>query len=53
MNDYALERILHELDNWTSHLEYYMTAWGGDPDRHNVVICEQKIAELNAALMEL
>ena len=51
-SDYAVERILHELDNWTAHLEYYMTAWGGEPDFKNVAICETKIAELNQALME-
>jgi len=53
MNDYAIERILHELDGWTCHLEYYMTAFGGAPDSKNVAICEQKIAELNTVLMEL
>jgi len=51
--EYAVERILHELDNWQSHLEYYMTAWGGEPDPKNVAICEAKIAELNIALMEV
>lgn len=51
--DYAVERILHELENWTFHLEYYQTAWGGEPDSKNVAVCEAKIAELNAALMEV
>jgi len=50
--NYAIERILHELDNWTAHLEYYQTAFGGEPDSKNVAICESKIAELNEALME-
>ena len=53
MNEYALDRIAHELDNWYSHLDYYLTAWGGDPDPVNVAICEQKIAELNSAHQEL
>lgn len=50
---YAEAHILSELDNCQSHLEYYMTAWGGEPDEKAVAIFEAKIAELNLALEEL
>ena len=52
-SQYAQDRINHELDNWQSHLEYYLTAWDGEPDPVNVAICEQKIAELNSAYQAL
>jgi len=50
---YAESHILSELDNCQSHLEYFMTAWGGEPDSENVAVFEAKIAELNLALEEL
>lgn len=50
--NYATDRILHELDNWTAHLEYFSTAWGGSPDPEGVALCEAKIAELNEALSD-
>jgi hypothetical protein len=49
-NEYIIERINNELDGWYSNLDYYTTAWGGDPV--NVAICEAKIAQLNEALEE-
>lgn len=52
MTDREIEIISHELDNWYSHLEYFSTAWGGEPDLKNVAICETKIAELNKRLLE-
>jgi hypothetical protein len=54
---YAQERIAkyiaYEIDGWYSNLDFYLTAFGGDPDSHNVAICKSKIAELEYALEEL
>ena len=50
---YAQERIANEIDGWYSNLDFYLTAFGGDPDSHNVAICQSKIAELEYALEEL
>jgi hypothetical protein len=47
---YALDRIANELDGWYAHLDYYSTAFGGDPDSYHVAICESKIAELEYEL---
>jgi hypothetical protein len=50
---YAAEKIANEIDGWYSHLDHYLTAWGGQPDREMVDLCNQKIAELNQSLAEL
>jgi hypothetical protein len=52
-NRYAQDRIANEIDGWYSNLDFYLTAFGGDPDSHNVAICQSKIAELEYALEEL
>ena len=52
-NRYAQDRIANEIDGWYSNLDFYLTAFGGDPDSHNVAICQSKIAELEYALKEL
>ena len=52
-NRYAQDRIANDIDGWYSNLDYYLTAFGGDPDSHNVAICQSKIAELEYALEEL
>jgi len=50
---YAQDRIENELDGWYSNLDFYLTAFGGNPDSRNVEICNSKIAELQSALEEL
>ena len=50
---YAQDRIANELDGWYSNLDFYLTAFGGDPDSRNVEICESKIAELTRLEREL
>ena len=52
-NRYAQDRIANEIDGWYSNLDFYLTAFGGDPDSHNVAICKSKIAELEYALEEM
>ena len=52
-NRYAQDRIANEIDGWYSNLDFYLTAFGGDPDSYHVAICESKIAELESALKEL
>mgnify|MGYP003150692049 FL=1 len=43
---YAQDRIANELDGWYSNLDFYLTAFGGDPDSRNVAICQSEIAKL-------
>tara|TARA_R110000796_G_scaffold85943_1_gene186149 strand:+ start:2845 stop:3069 length:225 start_codon:yes stop_codon:yes gene_type:complete len=52
-NRYAQDRIANEIDGWYSNLDFYLTAFGGDPDSHNVAICQSKIEELEYALEQV
>jgi len=51
--EYAAAKITNEIDGWYLQLDYYLTAWGGEPDTKMVNLCNEKIAELNEALNEL
>jgi hypothetical protein len=47
------DRVSCELDACYSHLEYFETAFGGDPDSKNVAIFQAKINELQEQLGQL
>lgn len=51
--DYAEAHIVSLLDNLYSHLEYYSTAHGGEPDEKTMGILQLEIDELNEALEKL
>jgi len=51
--DRARAVIESEIDNCYSHLEYFQTAFGGDPDSKNVRVFEEKIKSLNMDLNDL
>jgi len=50
MNQAIQDRINHELDGLYQDLDFYATAWGGDPDENSMAITQEKIDILNAQL---
>jgi len=50
MNQAIKDRINHELDGLYQDLDFYATAWGGDPDENSMARIQEKIDILNAQL---
>jgi hypothetical protein len=48
----AIDRITLEIEACHSHIEYFETAFGGDPDTVNVKIFEDKIANLQEDMLD-
>lgn len=51
--EHNLPRLYAEIDGLYGDLEYYSTAWGGDPDEDSMAIIQKKINELETAVEEL